>query len=687
MRITERCVVSVVALLAPIVAASATAGEPGEGREIDLAGGGGLVRVVSAEPRDHSVAFATPPGPAMGLGDHGGQHPTLDVTGFGRDAEPMVNLGGRRKQRFFSTFVIWPRGGDPARPGGPRRAFAAAVLDPSAPIVTIGADAVTLTATNETDAVFWSELGTVDEVYASWKHARERMGFPGVRPRREWFGLGWESWDALRWNTNAATVRASIERWRDLGFPIRWAVTGSGFWSDRHSTTSFGRWHEEKYPDPEGLRAWFDERGIAWLIGGRTNFVLGGREPPDSARDDLDWRSALVRGPFTDDALARGFFYGTSPGVPLVVTSSAFPRAPSALLDGRDPSAARWFADRWGEWGVDGVKEDTMMPVPDASIYNGPMRALAQRGQLVMARNAAFTSPGTLTRIEDMQFIDAMTGRVPRNFQQLAASAAPNVYVDTVGFGGVDENPVGAIRHAWLSALTVGMAVGALPDSWSDEQLDALRAAARFHLAIGPTLFDAAVESYETGAPATMTPLPIAFPHDDRIARLAGSEGSPLEHQWMIGRSLLAAPLAHGRYRETDRRDVYVPAGRWFDLATGEHFEGPRLLTDHAAPLAAPPVFVGGPGVFLTESEDGELVACVYPTARAGESVEASFTVPGGGTVTIARPAVRTERARWLRPVVAIGATGERVPIVAPPYPGALAFRVTPGHRYAVVDD
>ncbi|MAY75545.1 MAG: hypothetical protein CMJ31_12690, partial [Phycisphaerae bacterium] len=596
------------------------------------------------------------------------------------------NLGGRAKRRFFSTFVIWPRGAEPATEGGPRQAVGAAVFDTSAPTVSLGADRVAFTATAETEGVFWSDTGTVEEVYASWKKARDEMGFLGVRPREEWFDLGWESWDALRWDTNARTVRETIQTWLDLGFPIRWAVTGSGFWPEGHTTTSFGMWHPEKYPDPQATREWFDEKGIAWLLGGRTNFVLNPTEPPQGMAEHLQWRYTLPRGPFTDEAQEAGLFFEAEPGKLYEVYSNAFPRANCAMLDGRMAEASSWFADRWGEWGVDGIKEDTMMPLTDAVIYNGPMRALAERGQLVMARNAAYTSPGTLARIEDMQFIDAICERVARNFQQLAASAAPNVYVDTVGFNGVDDNPLGSLRHAWFSSLTAGMAVGDLPETWTEDQVDALRASVEFHLAIAPTLYDAAVDSHESGYPYTMTPLPIAFPHDEEIARLATVAESTLKHQWMVGGSILAAPLAHPDYRTSETRDVYLPAGRWFDLATGDALEGPDLFTDRLAPIDAPPAFVGGHGVVLTRGDDGELLCCVFPTIADGEPRKVTFAIPGGETVTVTAPVIADVDA-WPRPTVTERSSGGVVDTVDAPWPNGVAFPVHPGGQYEISID
>ncbi len=41
-----------------------------------------------------------------------------------------------------------------------------------------------------------------------------------------------------------------------------------------------------------------------------------------------------------------------------------------------------------------------------------------------------------------------------------------------------------------------------------------------------------------------------------------------------------------------DKRDVYLPAGRWYDVNRGSVIKGPRRLAGYAAPLGVSPAFV-----------------------------------------------------------------------------------------------
>ena len=62
-------------------------------------------------------------------------------------------------------------------------------------------------------------------------------------PKYEWFGVGWEAWGALAWDTNQRTVIENVSRYLDLGFPLRWMVIGSGFWP-RHEPRFHATLHE-----------------------------------------------------------------------------------------------------------------------------------------------------------------------------------------------------------------------------------------------------------------------------------------------------------------------------------------------------------------------------------------------------------------------------------------------------------
>lgn len=60
-----------------------------------------------------------------------------------------------------------------------------------------------------------------------------------------------------------------------------------------------------------------------------------------------------------------------------------------------------------------------------------------------------------------------------------------------------------------------------------------------------------------------------------------------IDDQFYCGDALMVAPILNGE----GRRDVYLPAGEWVDIWTGETFTGPRLLRNVTAPIERLPVY------------------------------------------------------------------------------------------------
>ena len=141
------------------------------------------------------------------------------------------------------------------------------------------------------------------------------------------------------------------------------------------------------------------------------------------------------------------------------------------------------------------------------------------------------------------------------------------------------------------------------------------------------------------------------FP-DDRTART-------VEDQWLVGPSLMVAPLFAGE----SARDVWLPAGEWYDLAGARRWSGGRKVRI-AAPAEDIPIFVRA-GSIVPLAEPVEHVAAdtvfaltcrVYGDAPApatlleddGETLAAergerttvtlAWTAAGGGTVQRSGP-------------------------------------------------
>ncbi|SIQ36284.1 TIM-barrel domain-containing protein [Maribacter ulvicola] len=535
---------------------------------------------------------------AHGLGDAGAFRESFNLLENKNKKYAIENNGGG--QRWSSSFTIFPPNN-----------FAGVFFDKGKKIVTLNEEEYAMHITKKGTATFYYFLGTLKTIYANYKKVREIEGYDDVKPKSRLFELGWESWDALGWNTNQKTVQEILEKFQQNNYPIRWAVTGSGFWDQGGTTTSFGKWGK-KFSNPSNLKTWMHGKDIKWMIGLRTNLIPEGGPyyPATLKRDKNLVVNSFYGNELTSFAKEQGYLVTDKNGAVVDYTSSIFPIVPSNLLNGSAPGAAQWYQQQYAKWGVDGIKEDTMMDLDSlTNIFNAPITEIAKKGGLVMARNGEFSSPGTLLRINDTGVGD-LHKRLPINYFQYAASGFPNVYSDVAGVHNmhnikdVDRN----IRHTWLLSLTAGLAVGAYPEKWTDNKREIFKKAIDFHYKLAPYMFNEAMEGYRSGYPQTLTPMTIAYPNDPRVAKLQN-------YQWMIGESILAAPLL--KNYKSGKMDVYLPEGDWFDYETGEKYQGPVMLSDYQIPLEKTPCFIGGKGIIvLRDVKSSLLQAKIYPIAK-----------------------------------------------------------------------
>ncbi|MGO9527723.1 MAG: TIM-barrel domain-containing protein [Verrucomicrobiia bacterium] len=131
-----------------------------------------------------------------------------------------------------------------------------------------------------------------------------------------------------------------------------------------------------------------------------------------------------------------------------------------------------------------------------------------------------------------------------------------------------------------------------------------------------PYIYTAERATFDTGQPVCRA-LPLAFPND----------GSVLQNgtQYMFGPSIMVAPITGSNLTS---RSVYLPAGNWIDLWSGQALTGP-VTTNWPGPLSQIPAFYAdnsivplGPYVASTEFDDGSQRALrVYCSSSAGATL------------------------------------------------------------------
>ncbi|MEZ4995177.1 MAG: glycoside hydrolase family 31 protein [Saprospiraceae bacterium] len=573
--------------------------------------------VVPADAADtYSILLRTAGfGPAYGMADaaaYGEGRTDLVLENFVRD--PLVYNNG--SDRMISNFAIYPKQG-----------FAMVNMEPDWKVVRIN-DSENLQGSREVNNMpaFYCFLGTPVEIYQDFLDARNREGYPVFQPKSKWFGVGWEAFGALAWNTNSESVKENINQYLEYGYPLDWMVVGSGFWPrgvgefDEHgtpyttesaseaakklqATTSFGMWDKELYPDPKSFIDYFHQKGLIFTIGLRIGFIPGG--------------------PFTDEGLERGYFLTDAAGEP-ELKKVGFPRVPVYLLNSKKPEAVGWYVhlcEKWLDYGVDGFKEDLFhwpKDLPD-DLIDPVNRALMEKGVYIMGRNNYLGSPADIHRYDDFNY-NQDQDRGPINGLAYAFSGFPNVYPDIVGGTGLATGRFGdesraklriyLIRYAQFASVNPSMAFGYGPWNFDETTNELCLKAAQLHHRLLPHIFSSAMRAYETGYPYPMTPLPLAYPQDPGVYGLADTTRHGYE--WLIGESLLAAPLFGSDYDRSYTRDIYLPEGKWMDYDDGKIYEGPTTLEGFSIPLEKTPLFVGGTG-FVVEQEGDHLVGRIYP--------------------------------------------------------------------------
>jgi alpha-glucosidase (family GH31 glycosyl hydrolase) len=594
-----------------------------------------------------------PASPGFGLADHavvGRASFDTDITGYSNDKF----LSGQGLTRLVSNFAIYPK-----------QHFAFLVWEPGPKIVRSTATECSQgSRLVEGEVRFTVFTGTPQEIYRQFLQSRNQYGYPVLKPKYEFFGVGWEAFGALAWDTNAKTVRENIDRYLAEGYPLKWMVVGSGFWpkeGDRfHETTSFGMYDKTLYPDPAGFIRYFHSRGLKYFQGLRNTFITDG--------------------PFSAEGLRDGYFIEED-GRPKVFTFG-WPKSPIYYLDTLKPQAVTWFLDlvkKWDAFGVDGYKEDVYgygkYGLRDDKLDNID-HSLMDSGHYVMGRNAYLTSSADLNRINDFNH-NQNQDRGPVNALACAYAGFPLVYPDIVGgtFGEghfdlkvTPKMKTYMMRNAQWAALHSSMSMGQGPWTFNDPQVSkVMLGAAKLHDRLQPYIYSQALRYYLEGYPWTLAPLPLAFPYDPEVY---GRENDRVRgYEWMIGDSLLAAPLYGDDYETAASRDIYLPRGTWIDYDAGASYDGPRMLKSFPMPVDKTPLFIGGTGIVI-EKRGAELVARIYPMNRAGETI---FFHPGGEVskirVAAAHGSVTTDSGA--HPAIAL----QR---------GVLEFAILPGENYDV---
>ena len=264
-------------------------------------------------------------------------------------------------------------------------------------------------------------------------------------------------------------------------------------------------------------------------------------------------------------------------------------------LDFAQPRVVSIFQARLAklvQLGVDGVKADrgdeVDLETGSGSVQNGYplLYARAVLGAFPPHTAGVFRAatmgsqrlvPGLWAGDQESTWADFQ--KAIRAGQSAAMSAFPTWGSDVGGYHSATLTGDLFARWTQLGAVSPVFEVGgqganATPWTLGGDAMEALRSAATLHYELYPYLYGL----LRRGEPV-LRPLGYAFPDDEEAWR------SDLE--FLVGPDLLAAPVTGPG--TTPR--VYLPAGRWIDLATGQTVKGPANFT-RATPLDVLPLYV-----------------------------------------------------------------------------------------------
>lgn len=155
----------------------------------------------------------------------------------------------------------------------------------------------------------------------------------------------------------------------------------------------------------------------------------------------------------------------------------------------------------------------------------------------------------------------------------LSMSGVPFIGIDIGGFW-QDSNGELLVRFTQAAALlpfcrnhSAQQTQDQEPWAFGEPYESACRAAIELRYRLQPYLYTLFADAARTGAPI-IRPLYYHFPQDE--------QASQSEQAFLLGESLLSAPISRKGAHE---REVYLPAGTWFDYWTGQRYQGGQSYT------------------------------------------------------------------------------------------------------------
>ncbi|GAA2752507.1 alpha-xylosidase [Amnibacterium kyonggiense] len=385
----------------------------------------------------------------------------------------------------------------------------------------------------------------------------------------------WGTWLSTSFTTDydEATVTSFLDGMRDRDLPLS-VFHFDCSWMRELQWTDFV-WDERVFPDPEGMLRRLHDRGLrvsAWIN-------------PYIAQQS----------PLFQEAAAAGHLLRRPDGS---VWQWDLWQAGMGVVDFTSEAATTWFQEhvrRLLRQGVDAIKTDFGERIPldvvfadgsdpkrmhnlYAERYNAAVHAVLDEERpgeaVVFARSA--TAGGQRHPVH-------WGGDSTSTFASMAETLRGGLSLSLSGFGywshdigGFEGTPDAAVFKRWVAfgllsshsrfhgsdSYRVPWLFDDGDEAAPDSAVSVTRRFATLKNRLAPYLIAAGREAAATGMPV-MRPMVLAFP-EDPTAR-------PLDRQYLLGPDLLVAPV----FSAEGDVELYLPAGTWTHLLTGERVQGP----------------------------------------------------------------------------------------------------------------
>ena len=440
-------------------------------------------------------------------------------------------------------------------------------------------------------------------------------------------------WQARDFHQNQAQVMEDIDRTRELGLPASVILIDSP-WATAYNSYQF---NPKQFDDAPAMIKHLHEAGYK-LVLWHTSWINSKSDAPgergfEGKLDETSPNYAL--------AAEHGFFVKKQDGSPYV---GRWWKGQGSLIDFTNPQAKHWWQEQVGQAitaGADGFKDDDaegsfitpevkfadgmdtrLMRNRYASLYNNAMQDLLQqrlKGNGVLFARSVTTGAnglGLLWAADNDASFSPENGLPSVVTAGLSAglSGMPLWAADLGGYRAQPDTPNPTLLERWTEfaafspAMEVMSQANITPWTFDHEAggtaaLDIYRRYAILHTSLFPYIYAAVQQARSAGTPI-LHALVLDY-QDDPRARL-------IKDEYLFGPSLLVAPVID----ENTSRVVYLPAGEWLNLFTGEAITGPKTLIANA-PLDTIPIFARRGTVLPKIPED---VMTLVPAAESGNT-------------------------------------------------------------------